>query len=356
MLSVIIPSCPEAFNDDYGFLPPEDPPAETAVPQQGPRQRIAEVPQAWVQWKKDYDRNLESNERLNQWIIDAFISSNSEDSEPRSKNNPVLNRFTANGLSPLIQSGLTDPHRPRRFSVSTIGSASSLIYSGATSSISDSAGSTIITGDEDEDDDDDDDNSDETTVETVSTEMDGMDDAETQASFTRVGECVGQKHCQPRVWYVDEGESIADKHSLPYPNIKEDEKERIRQRGSQWPSTGYSRRHSAAKLPRQQEESTIFEPPSTRAPPLPRKRSTTPLRRSAEDLANHLTPNQDFINARVKQRNRTHIPREIPRKGSESKRADEMASTRIPQTQANGGNMQNIMRKILDDVSIAGDG
>ena len=62
---------PGANDDDYGFLPSDDQQSDN-----GGITRPA-IPEAWLAWKRQFDDSLETTERLNQWIIDAFIASNS---------------------------------------------------------------------------------------------------------------------------------------------------------------------------------------------------------------------------------------------------------------------------------------
>ena len=99
---------------------------------------------------------------------------------------------------------LQDPHRPRRFSVSTIGSASSLLYSDFDTSV-DSFGGSTTTGDDDDDDDD----SDATTVETKSTDVTERPEVKTKDEERKDAAAIR--------WYAGEAESCADLHSLPHP-------------------------------------------------------------------------------------------------------------------------------------------
>ena len=63
-----------ALDDDYGFLPSEDRISDDDA-------KRPPIPEAWLGWRKQFDDDLDTKERLNQWIIDAFIASN-VDKEP----------------------------------------------------------------------------------------------------------------------------------------------------------------------------------------------------------------------------------------------------------------------------------
>ena len=148
----------------------------------------------------------------------------------------------------------------------------------------------------DDDDSDDDDDDDATTFGTASTNAGDDDDDDDE-----------RRHRVRRVWYFDdEVESFrgadGDLHSLPHSRTKQTTTTKVPTKENRQPPGN----HRPAETGRQAfGESTVLCRHPGAAPPLPRKLSSTAIRRSSDDLANHLTPNQDFVNARVNQRHKT---------------------------------------------------
>ena len=348
-------SCPDDIGDEvnldeYGFLATKD--------ADEPFGHRTAVPNAWVEWKTSIDEGLESSERLNQWIIDAFITNNSKDcvdgNIDRTPQQQQHHPHQSIGRSQSSNASSIDPHRPRRFSVSTIGSASSLMFSEGASSVDSFGGNSSTSGEA----------SDATTVETVSTETaeesdrgrngNKREESTGNATSERLGFRNTYRPVQngmsgtgpgngsaKKVWYSEENASCrADLNSLP-------QRRRARENDATSIVTGFG-------MNKEKNSASRSTPPP---PPLPKKKSA--FNRSSEDLVIHLTPNQDFLHAKKKQRNRK---RENYKMGFHYSNAsispnatDTRASNNATDTNMANPALQDIMKKIMDDVSLAGD-